>query len=793
MSTVSANPPRSFTLNRVANLDAQTASWHKVGAARATRVMSNELADDVWLSSSNADWIPPHPDTFPPFTSIRSDGFRGHHEPSRVPQLYSDARPWLAYMWSREAEDPARLSLVRDKKVRTVRWTPDPRQVAILPDTAQALIDEYEAARTLAEEVDIRLLDNQHRIPADLRLDDAVFEDLRYGRRELHDTLITAATVQRAIIELRGFALWASYTLAFRAGFITQQEALLPVVGCCVQARDTHIWEALTYGGVPCWRRTAVPPKDPAAYHVPLGRIPPDLATDDWDDDIHHPRPEHTYGKKERKVRAEIAELEAKGKHWDAMEARDAFDGFSQRLTWDERTEARREMQGDSPSPEPRTPAPPRRPRAPRRGRRRSRSRSPRRMNEPYRRDGRLRDPPRRRDDRSARAWCRSPSPGPSHRARGSDRPTSRSYSPPPLARRMARDWRSPSPRGPRDRSPHLLRRLRDASPFSRSPSPRAESPPRRYRSLSLASARSPFTSRAQSATPPRSVTRATTSTPGSPMAVSIPPASPPPPPDEPIAPPPDLAAALHVPHVLVLSDVLSVRTSLDLSITDALAYARIGWWDGAIADAPLASWELLTHIPAYMDDPLQFPVPPPSCLDSDRALYVWRSISPAYVTSIASEPPSAWKGGRIKEWKSRLRPKGRSGHALRNLPSLAPTAEDVSGLTDLAGQPWVVLDERARADIRWAARTFLFRRDVERLAFARVPGAPLWPANHALFSALRTQLRRACCVGAGDDALPFGGRASIPGQRGRACPPPALESLRRSARPYGGSESFCG
>ncbi|KAI0038335.1 hypothetical protein FA95DRAFT_1613466 [Auriscalpium vulgare] len=273
MAPVSAEPPRSFTNQRTASLEAQTAAWHKVGAARATRVMSNELGDS-WFSSSNADWIPPHPDSFPAYVFERSDGLRGHHEPTRVPQRYSESRPWLAYMWSRDTDDPARLSLVRDKQFRTVRWTPEPRQVAILPATAQLLIDEYEAALALAEVVDIRLLDNQHRIPADLRLDDDVFTDLRYGRHELHPTLIVCATVQRAIIELRGFALWASYTLAFRAGFITQQEPLLPVVGCWVNATDTHIWEALTYGGVPCWRVTPSRPKDPAAYHVLIGSIP---------------------------------------------------------------------------------------------------------------------------------------------------------------------------------------------------------------------------------------------------------------------------------------------------------------------------------------------------------------------------------------------------------------------------------------------------------------------------------------------------------------------------------------
>ncbi|KAI0038601.1 hypothetical protein FA95DRAFT_1613254, partial [Auriscalpium vulgare] len=758
MPTVSANPPRSFTLGRIANRDAQTAAWHKVGAARPTRVMSNEADENTWLASSNADWIPPFPDLFPAFVTERSDGLRGHHEPTRVPQRYNDARPWLAYMWSRKFDDPASLSLVRDKKCYTERWVPEPRRVAIRADTAQLLIDEYVAARELAEEVDIRLLDNQHRIPADLRLDDEVFTALRYGRTDLHSTLITCATVQRAIIELRGFALWANYTLAFKAGFITRQEDLLPVVGCWVLAKDTHIWETLTYGGVPCWRATPTPPKDPAAYFVPITGVPADLALDDWDEDVHHPRPEHTYGRKEQKARAEIARLEAAGKHWDAMETQDAFDGYSQPISWDERVQARREMQGDSPSPEPRPPAP-RRDRPRRRGaHRRSRSHSPRRGYAPYRQDGRLSERThanrfaRSRSPRRRRAPSRSQSPiaGPSHDARRGDRwAGSRSLSPPLLARRMAYTWRSPSPGDP-DREPRLLRRLRSASPPSRSRSPspapaRTRSRSRSRSTFSRETVATPRAARSRSPSPAASgVHSPLVSSPTNPMAVS--------PPSVPTTP--ALAAEpaavdfgdvgdAPATQVLQLSATQVVRTSLAMTTDGARHYVRLGWWDDAFLASPLAPWESLSLAPPYASDQYQYPVPPPSVLESDRALYVWQSISSVYITTICNEPPARWTGGRVKEWKSRLRPKGVAGAALRNLPSAAPTVADLIGVTDAAGQPWVVLDEAARSGIRWAARTFLFRRDFERLVFARTPGAPLWPSNHALFLSVRARARR--------------------------------------------------
>ncbi|KAI0038574.1 hypothetical protein FA95DRAFT_1613275, partial [Auriscalpium vulgare] len=765
MTTVSDSPPRNFTLGRTANRDAQTAAWHKVGAARPTRVMSNEI-DGIWLSSSNADWIPTFPDTFPPFVSDRSDGFRGHHEPARVPQQYDDARPWRAYMWSLDADDPARLSLVRDKKFFTERWTPEPRRVGIRADAAQSLIDEYVAALARAQEVDIRLLDNQHRIPKDLRLDDEVFTALRYGRVELHPTLVTWATVQRATIELRGFALWAHYTLAFRAGFITRQEDLLPVVGCWVRAADTHIWEALTFGGVPCWRRTPSPPKDPAAYHVPLSPLPADLALDDWDDDIHHPRPEHTYGRKERAARAEITKLEAAGKHWDAQEVQDAFDGFSQNLTWDERNEARREMQGESPPPEPRAGAPSRH-RSRRKGpRRQPRSPSPRRLYGPYGHDGRHRDTyhrghrySRSRSPRAgpyhARRRSRSPSAGPSDQTwRGGWGARPRSLSPPLLARRMDRVWRSPSPGSPGRASPRLLRRLRDpsvspvarssaATPVRRSTTPQATS----VEQLPAARARSspPSVERPRSESPPvDAVSLPATSPPPSPMVVS-PSATPAltAPTAEPASLSLDVAADAPTEQVLVLSASQHVRTTLNLSVDAARDFVRHGWWDDVSLAAPLAPWETQTLVPPYMADQYQYPVPPVACLESDRALYVWKSTCPLYVAALNSEPPSRWAGGRMKEWKSRLRPKGIATRALRALPAHSPSADDLLELTDSAGQPWVVLDEAARAGIRWAARTFLFRRDVERLVFARTPGAPLWPAHHALFVETRARMRR--------------------------------------------------
>ncbi|KAI0040530.1 hypothetical protein FA95DRAFT_1576901, partial [Auriscalpium vulgare] len=641
----STDPPRSFTRDRTADLAAQTAAWHKVGAARPTRVKSNEIADDVWLASSNADWIPPYPDTFPPFVTERSDGLRGHHEPTRVPQHYDDARPWLAYMWSLDVGDPARLSLVRDKGCYTERWTPEPRRVAVRSDTAQLLIDEYEGALALAEEVDIRLLDNQHRIPSDLRLSNEVFTELRYGRSDLHATLVNCATVQRATIELRGFALWANYTLAFRAGFITAQETLLPVVGCWVRASDTHIWETLTYGGVPCWRMTPTPPKDPAAYHMLIGTVPSDLALDDWDEDIHHPRPEHTYGRKERNARAAIAKLEAAGKHYDAMEVQDALDGISQDITWDERVAARREMQ--------------------------------------------------------ARAL---PSGGP---------PGMLALALSPRLLQSAEPSLSGSGRGPLARRPA-------AQPLPPSVGDRSVSPP--VDAVSLPAASSP----------------------GSPMAMSpaVVPAAPPLT-IEPLALALGTAPTTPTLHEVVLSGSQQVRTWLALSVEEARNYVRVGWWEDTRLVAPLAPWELQASTPPYMPDQYQYPVPPASCLEQDRALYVWRSISPNYIDTIVNVPPTHWAGGRVKEWKSRLRPKGSASRALRNLPSLSPTWEDVDGVLDVSGQPWVVLDAEARAGLRWAARTFLFRRDVERLVLARLPGAPLWPAHHALFTSVRARMRR--------------------------------------------------
>ncbi|KAI0038232.1 hypothetical protein FA95DRAFT_1613548 [Auriscalpium vulgare] len=640
--TVSDTSPFFFAQDRFANLHALTAAWHEFSAAHPTRTMSYDRDGDDSLSSGDTDRIRLHQSSVSPFILEGSDGLHKRHEHSHVPQHSSKACPWPVYIRSLDAGDSARISRTRNEQFRPKCGTSAPRHVAVCLEVVQSVVDKRKVASAVTEGVDIRLLDDQQCIPANPRQSDNVFTALRSGRTKPHSALTTFAIAQRAITKWR-FALWANSTMAFRASCSTRHDDPLPIVGRRAHTQNILIGEALTDGGVPFQRWNPLAPRDPAAYLVPLSQPPPALAQRERDQVAHHPRPEHTHGRtrNEQTVHAEISDLEAKYRHWDAM-------GVQRGMR----------IVGDSPSLE-------RRPPSSRCGRAPrgfsgcpSRSLSPGCQDSTYRSNGLICDPHGMRANRFAHSrmpptvachgydrfqllWCL-------HCTCESDANScSRSSSLLPLARRMALRLRPPPSSRPRQAittvAHSVLRSIRNATVSQPSSALTMHAPVHR-----------------------RLVTLPVVRIDGAAVFNS--------------------SMALCSYHAAEFGDRIAAnprrangaganwcrRSTWAAAWPATQDYARLDVWKGDTIAPPLTQWEWRSRVPPCMDQ-YRYPVPPLRCLPTDRgAPHMWYSVNPACLDTRVVEAPEHGASDHIKGQQSRLRPKASSiAHCAASQPSL--------------------------------------------------------------------------------------------------------------------------
>ncbi|KAI0055344.1 hypothetical protein BV25DRAFT_1921894 [Artomyces pyxidatus] len=745
--------PRSFTLGRVADPAQQSRSELLTAASRDTTVKLR-MSDGTWVASSTAPYIPVPPPRQAPLPSPRADGRLGPFEPSRVAQWYDSRRPWLPYAWTSGPDDPARYQLTLSN-FRTNHWDTRRGRIAdrVPIDTVIAAYRHEEAEAKVAES---DLDDWEHRIPADTHPSWDELQELDFLSGTLEQLLITTARVQRAITELRGYTLWARYTLAWRSGFITVREPLLPVIGCWVDAGNIGVWARLSYGGVPCWRITVAEPKDPRAVTIAhLDELPLDLNLDIWDDVVHHPRPRHTLSRRKQKLLRDADSARALGNLRLAESLEDEADGAAPRDPYSSSDDDGFVVL-DAPVPAPTSMATPasaepsaRRPRyepqrrgadhhAPPRGRSRSRSPAPRRHSpsRPLSPSDRHWSPPRRRASfdrprprpRPCRSQSRSPrrfpSPPPSSCPRRSASLSPPVQEPSPLLRlddRMRDPSRSPPPTPPHP-PVSLIDRIQDApQPDTVDPAAMDVDPPPLYHSLLdriMSASQEDVTLDAQSSADVDTAVWTDWSVVDN------------------LEPDPSMS-----PHILRDAAGRLLSTRVSVAPQDVDAYLSIHWLSNDGVPVPLATWELTSSSLPFADSVGQHGAPPLSALATDTALYLWRSMRPSVVARLNAGPPSTWLPGGTAQWKTRLKPKGRTARVLA--PGTTPSASAVAELTDSAGLPWTILTQRDFEQLRWEVRTFLFRRDFERLAFDTHRSTPLADPDPAILLDLRARIRR--------------------------------------------------
>ncbi|KAI0038206.1 hypothetical protein FA95DRAFT_1613556, partial [Auriscalpium vulgare] len=797
--------------------------------------------ENMWDESRLADYVPVHPEdaTYSPIAN--ADGRFAHHEFTRVAQLLDLSRPWRAWAWTTEQDDPARASLTL-AHFHTANWTT--RVGAVHQPFMQALADEYSHWESAAKQAASKLAWHRLKLPDDAFATWQDLNDWQWSNHTLEHLVAVGARLQRSVVEMRGYALWADFTLAQRDGRIAGVEPVMPVVGCWVGISDIGTWIDLAHAGVPCWRRTSAPPRYPAARLVERSPLPPDLSTELWDDEIHHVQPRSTMGKRRRRA-LEQADLERdRGHDLLADDLLLIADGHhpprpdaSDEQYWEEVADARRysTLAPDAPAP-PQLPyfdhlaptAPPAdlRTSSPNRGRRQQRAQT---RAQPFvaRDDRHWRDrsssPPRRRSvsrhwspprhqyarrRSSSRHWSpsrrsqvsydrgrtRSPSRGRSPNShspspRGSARASRPSFrnpssptrspsaiqSPAPTAQRVpdrarsrsvssAISMASPEPPSPphasvprRSPSPpprlSLSRRLRSASPRAAPVSPAETSSERQSPGLAATPSPVPLLRRLGGGGLASRIAMEdedaidVSPSPDPDSAASLPLATPPPP-----SPSPPPVLPLHArepvlfaaPHVVPDLRGQPVLTTVPVFGEEVAAFLSDQWLSSTDVSYSLATWEMHgSTLAPFIGNVTLLPVPPMVQLNSLLHVYHWRSMRNHIASILDLRPPIEWEGGRATWWRNRLKGKGPSAAVFKGDPHSHPAAEDLAHLTDKEGVPWIRLSDEDVDMLRWEVRTFLFRRDFERLILLRHPSQPLVTGNHAALVALRARLRR--------------------------------------------------
>ncbi|KAI0058050.1 hypothetical protein BV25DRAFT_1919586 [Artomyces pyxidatus] len=304
--TFELDEPRSFTRGRTPNKDMQERARIRMEVQR-WQTATYQLADGRWATSGFSKIVPLHPDApeLPEIPGPMSDGRLAQLERGWFPQNFDATRPWLPYAWLGGENDPARATVIYS----TIKWDDRTGIIGANSTFVQTICDEQKKWFDIAKAAEKQLMDKNFLIPADMTIDEETFYEFRWNRSTLHEKRIICADIQRSIIDLRAYALWVSYTLAYSAGYITEQEPLLPIVGCWVREDDRLTWNRLCYGGVPCWKILSNKPRDPGCVVVAPAPFPEGLSQEIWDEEKHHPRPESTYGKKERKERQREREV----------------------------------------------------------------------------------------------------------------------------------------------------------------------------------------------------------------------------------------------------------------------------------------------------------------------------------------------------------------------------------------------------------------------------------------------------------------------------------------------------